>query len=83
MLPAQQALKDFIHHNILHAFQDRKFYDAIFEAADLFGQQVHLELNDYWGFYKSGRIREHVLRAVVIRKKDRRQTGQEIAARDP
>ena len=69
MLPAQQALKDFIHHNTLHAFQDRKFYDAIFEAADLFGHQVHLELNDYRGLYKSGRIRGDILRAVILRKK--------------
>ena len=70
MLPAQQALKDFIHHNTLHAFQDRKFYDAIFEAADLFGHQVHLELNDYRGLYKSGRIREDILRSVILRKKE-------------
>ena len=28
-LPTQQALKDFIHHNSLHAFQHMKFYDAI------------------------------------------------------
>jgi uncharacterized protein len=69
MLPAQQALKDFIHHNSLHAFQDRRFYDAIFEAADLFGYQVHLELTDYRGLYKSGRIREDVLKDVIRRKK--------------
>lgn len=70
MLPGQQALKDFIHHNTLHAFQDRKFYDAIFEAADLFGHQVHLELNDYRGLYKSGRIRVDILRSVILRKKE-------------
>lgn len=69
MLPAQQALKDFIHHNSLHAFQDRRFYDAIFEAADLFGYQVHLELSDYRGLYKSGRIRGDVLKDVIRRKK--------------
>jgi uncharacterized protein YbcC (UPF0753/DUF2309 family) len=69
MLPAQQALKDFIHHNSLHAFQDRRFYDAIFEAADLFGYQVHLELSDYRGLYKSGRIRADVLKDVIRRKK--------------
>ena len=69
MLPAQQSLKDFIHHNSLHAFQDRRFYDAIFEAADLFGHQVHLELKDYRGLHLSGRIRTDILKAVILRKK--------------
>jgi len=69
MLPAQQALKDFIHHNSLHAFQDRKFYDAIFEAADLFGHQVHLELRDYRGLYASGRIRPDILKRVISAKR--------------
>lgn len=69
MLPAQQALKDFIHHNSLHAFQDRRFYDAIFEAADMFGHQVHLELKDYRGLHQSGRIRTDILKAVIHRKK--------------
>jgi hypothetical protein len=31
-LPSQQALRDFIHHNSLHAFQHMKFYDAIFKG---------------------------------------------------
>jgi hypothetical protein len=43
-LPSQQALKDFIHHNSLHAFQHMKFYDAIFKASKIFGFQVHLQL---------------------------------------
>ena len=46
-LPSQQALKDFIHHNSLHAFQHMKFYDAIFKASKIFGFQVHLQLTEY------------------------------------
>jgi len=68
-LPAQQALKDFIHHNSLHAFQHMKFYDAIFKASKIFGFQVHLQLPEYREMYKTGRIREDVLQMVIAHKK--------------
>jgi uncharacterized protein YbcC (UPF0753/DUF2309 family) len=69
-LPSQQALKDFIHHNSLHAFQHMKFYDAIFKASKIFGFQVHLQLLEYREMYKTGRIREDVLQMVIANKKD-------------
>lgn len=68
-LPSQQALKDFIHHNSLHAFQHMKFYDAIFKASKIFGFQVHLELSEYREMYKTGRIRKDVLQMVIVNKK--------------
>ena len=68
-LPSQQALKDFIHHNSLHAFQHMKFYDAIFKASKIFGFQVHLQLPEYRELYKTGRIRADVLRMVIADKK--------------
>ncbi len=68
-LPAQQALKDFIHHNSLHAFQHMKFYDAIFKASKIFGFQVHLQLPEYREMFKTGRIREDVLQMVIANKK--------------
>ncbi len=68
-LPSQQALKDFIHHNSLHAFQHMKFYDAIFKASKIFGFQVHLQLPEYREMYKTGRIREDVLQMVITGKK--------------
>jgi uncharacterized protein YbcC (UPF0753/DUF2309 family) len=68
-LPSQQALKDFIHHNSLHAFQHMKFYDAIFKAAKIFGFQVHLELAEYRELYKTGRIREDIMEMVIRKKK--------------
>jgi uncharacterized protein YbcC (UPF0753/DUF2309 family) len=70
-LPAQQALKDFIHHNSLHAFQHMKFYDAIFKASKIFGFQVHLQLTEYREMYTTGRIREDVLQMVIANKKAR------------
>lgn len=68
-LPSQQALKDFIHHNSLHAFQHMKFYDAIFKASKIFGFQVHLQLPEYRAMYITGRIREDVLQMVISNKK--------------
>jgi hypothetical protein len=53
-LPSQQALKDFIHHNTLHGFQQLKFYDAIFKASNIFGLQVHLQLPEYRECTKPG-----------------------------
>jgi uncharacterized protein YbcC (UPF0753/DUF2309 family) len=67
-LPSQQALKDFIHHNSLHAFQHMKFYDAIFKASKIFGFQVHLQLEEYRELFKTGRIREDVLQMVLNNK---------------
>lgn len=72
-LPAQQALKDFIHHNSLHAFQHLKFYDAIFKASKIFGYQVHLQLSEYRQLYASGRIREDILQMLITRKKGEQQ----------
>ena len=43
-LPSQTPLKDFIHHNSLHAYQHMKFYDGIFTASKKFGYQVTLQL---------------------------------------
>lgn len=68
-LPSQQALKDFIHHNSLHAFQHMKFYDGIFKASKIFGFQVHLQLPEYREMYQTGRIREDVLQMVIADKK--------------
>ena len=68
-LPSQQALKDFIHHNSLHAFQHMKFYDAIFKASKIFGFQAHLELSEYREMYQTGRIRADILQQVIKAKK--------------
>jgi uncharacterized protein YbcC (UPF0753/DUF2309 family) len=76
-LPSQQALKDFIHHNSLHAFQHMKFYDAIFKAAKMFGFQVHLQLSEFREMYHTGRIREDILQMVISNKKTNTQEWKE------
>lgn len=68
-LPTQTPLKDFIHHNTLHAFQDMPFKDAIFKASKLFGYSVTLQLNEYRQLYSIGRISESILEKIIIQEK--------------
>ncbi len=68
-LPSQTPLKDFIHHNALHAFQQMKFYDAIFKASKIFGYQVTLQLTEFRELHKIGRINNEVLERIIADKK--------------
>lgn len=67
-LPAQAPLKDFIHHNTLHAFQHLKFDTGIRNASEIFGYNVSLSIDDYRQLYHSKKIREDVLDNVIVAK---------------
>ncbi|MDO9052209.1 MAG: DUF2309 domain-containing protein [Methylotenera sp.] len=67
-LPSQSPLKDFIHHNSLHAFQNLKFYEAIFKASKMFGFQATTPLNDFRQMYANGRIDDQVLNRVIAQR---------------
>jgi len=64
-LPAQAALKDFVHHNTLHSFQKEKFFDGIRRASALFGYKVTLSLDEYRNLYHTGRISDSAITAVL------------------
>jgi len=64
-LPAQSPLKDFIHHNTLHSFQDIKFYDAIRKASAIFGYKVSLTLTEYRDLYAAKKIRADILEKAI------------------
>ncbi|MEI2615627.1 MAG: putative inorganic carbon transporter subunit DabA [Methylotenera sp.] len=67
-LPSQSPLKDFIHHNSLHAFQNIKFYDAIFKASKIFGFQATTPLTDFRAMHANGRIKDEVLNRVIAER---------------
>ncbi|QHT69515.1 DUF2309 domain-containing protein [Rhodocytophaga rosea] len=75
-LPAQAPLKDFIHHNTLHAFQHKPFHQAIHEASTIFGYKVSLTIDEYREFYQSGRIREDILEKVIEQRKGTKQAKE-------
>ncbi|MBL8002477.1 MAG: DUF2309 domain-containing protein [Flavobacteriales bacterium] len=68
-LPAQAPLKDFIHHNTLHAFQHRKFEEGLRRASAIFGYKVCLSIREYRDLYRKGRIDAQVLRRVIAERK--------------
>ena len=72
-LPAQATLKDFVHHNSLHSFQEKEFFDAIFSANKIFGFQVTFNFNEYRKLYKQGRIRSEIIDRVISQSKGKEQ----------
>ncbi len=75
-LPTQSPLKDFIHHNTLHAFQDLPFHKALDTAAATFGYRTRLPLSAYRAMYHSGRISKE--RLVRIARKTDPQPDEKI-----
>ncbi|MEZ4983855.1 MAG: DUF2309 domain-containing protein [Saprospiraceae bacterium] len=72
-LPSQLALKDFVHHNSLHAYQHKPFFEAIFEAKATFGIQVTFNVNEYRNLFHQGRIRPAIIDWIVTREKGEEQ----------
>src|ERR1700741_801483 len=68
-LPAQAPLKDFIHHNTLHAFQNLKFEKATHNASEIFGYKVSLPLNEFRSLYDKGKIRKDILEKIITERK--------------
>lgn len=68
-LPGQAPLKNFIHHNTLHAFQDYRFHDGIRRAKKIFGYFPSLALREYRELYESRRIRKDVLERIITERK--------------
>lgn len=67
-LPAQAPLKDFIHHNTLHAFQNEDFHHGIQKASALFGYQVYAPIAEYQQRYQDGQINDDVVNRVTKSK---------------
>ncbi|SEK26231.1 YbcC family protein [Parapedobacter koreensis] len=72
-LPSQTPLKDFVHHNTLHAFQHLPFFEGIHQASTVFGYRVFAELDEYRQWYKKGTIDDRILRRIIAEKKGPRQ----------
>src|SRR5688500_12349337 len=68
-LPAQAPLKDFIHHNTLHAFQNLSFFEALKQSSEIFGYKVFMSLEEYRERYKSKQINDTILIRTIEQRK--------------
>ena len=68
-LPSQSPLKDFIHHNTLHAFQEHTFFEALKLVNETFGYKTILSLEEFRELYGRGEISESVLYKIAAEKK--------------
>lgn len=75
-LPAQAPLKDFVHHNTLHAFQHLKFEEGTQKAATIFGYKVSLSLQEFRDLFEQGRINRLVLDKVIVERKGQAQHAE-------
>lgn len=68
-LPAQTPLKDFVHHNTLHGFQNMKFHEALRKANQLFGYKTYFSINEFRQYYANKKINDQILNKVIIERK--------------
>ena len=64
-LPAQAPLKDFIHHNTLHAFQNMEFDTALSSARQIFGYNTLLTIEEYRKLYREKKINQKILLRII------------------
>ena len=72
-LPAQGPIGVFIHHNTLHAFEDRPFEQAVIDAARLLKTEPFLSETRYREELARGRIRLADIDAVLAAEDEGRQ----------
>lgn len=64
-LPTQGPIRDFIHHNTLHAYQDRPFHEGVRTASRMYGSHSYLSLSEFLKLYRQGQISESSLAAAA------------------
>ena len=70
LLPQQGPIGVFVHHNTLHAFQDRPFEQAVIEASHLFAAEPYMSEAAYRAELARGRIQLVDIDAVLDSEPD-------------
>lgn len=69
-LPAQGPIGVFVHHNTLHAFQHKRFEDAVVEASKIFKTEPYLSEQAYQNERRRGRILDSDIDVVLAAEED-------------
>jgi uncharacterized protein YbcC (UPF0753/DUF2309 family) len=70
LLPAQGPIGVFVHHNTLHAFEDRPFERAVVDAARIFGAEPFMPAQWYRARITEGRITPADLEEILAATPD-------------
>ncbi|MBL8176605.1 MAG: DUF2309 domain-containing protein [Bryobacterales bacterium] len=70
LLPVQGPIGVFVHHNTLHAFEDRPFDQAVAQAAEIFAAEPYMKEEDYRDQLRRGRILEFDIEDVISEELD-------------
>ncbi len=65
-LPAQASIRDFVHHNTLHGYQQLKFEDALRASNDLTGAYSFWSQEKFRAAYLKGRLNDNDLNQVLL-----------------
>ena len=70
LLPMQGPIGVFVHHNTLHAFENRPFEQAVIEASRLFGAEPYMSEAAFRAELARGRIHLEDIDAVLASEPD-------------
>ncbi|MEE9310153.1 MAG: DUF2309 domain-containing protein [Cocleimonas sp.] len=65
VLPAQATIRDFVHHNTLHGFENLKFQDALKASNELTGAYGYWPQDKFRKSYLDGRITDDDIHTVL------------------
>ncbi|MEY3012309.1 MAG: hypothetical protein RIT45_1044, partial [Pseudomonadota bacterium] len=75
LLPTQNPLEHFVHHNPLHAFEDRPFEEAVQAAARVHGARPWPTMRLFREAWESGRVLQRDVDDVLARE----ESGEIVA----